>query len=87
MRVHELIRLLEGMDSTLHVAVGDYKGPHNGVGWNETHERSHGPIWVAEVNGRVFVGINCFGSEHKNETYRTIQNGHVVTVDEYYRNR
>ncbi len=87
MTVNELIRLLEGVDGTLQIAVGSYEGPHNTLGWNETHEYSHGPIWVAEVdhNGklRCFIGINCYGREHKNDSYRSVKNGFVVTPDNY----
>jgi hypothetical protein len=85
MTVSELIGLLQAHDPNASISVGSYNGPHNmGPGWNESQEMSHGPIWVAYHNSRVFIGINCYGSEHKNDTYRTMKNGHPVTVDEYY---
>lgn len=83
MKVRELIRLLELMDQDMNLTVGSYNGPHN-IGWNETHERSHGPIWVANHGGRCFIGINCYGSVHKNASYRTIKDDNIVTQKEYY---
>lgn len=83
MTVKDLIRLLEQQNPEMNVAVGTYKGPHNPVGWNETHERSHGPIWVGIHDDRCFIGINCY-DKSAFESYRTIKDGTIVTVDQYY---
>ncbi len=82
MTVSELIKLLEQEDPTLQIAVGDYHGAHSPLGWNNSHEYSHGPVWVGEQQGYCYIGINCYAD--KPNTYRTVKNGQVVTVPEYY---